>query len=88
AIECLTSAIQILPYYFDFIVSTCAFDFDFQEFAWEVVNKKGIDNTVADHLSRLEPPPKIDKEILPIKEEFSEARLIAVRVTPWLKIKG
>ena len=54
-----------------------------QEFDMEIKDKKGVENVVADHLSRLEnSEKKIEKESL-IREEFSDEYLFYVSITPW-----
>ncbi|KAL5580549.1 hypothetical protein UlMin_012991 [Ulmus minor] len=47
-----------------------------QEFDLTIKDKKGVENVVADHLSRLE--LKNDTEILPIREAFPDENLFAV----------
>jgi len=53
-----------------------------QEFDLEIRGKKGSENTVADHLSRLE---KMDEteEKRPIKDLFADEHILAVTVVPW-----
>jgi hypothetical protein len=52
-----------------------------QEFNVEIRDKKGAENLVADHLSRL---PTNEGDILPIKELFPDEHLYAIQVgTPW-----
>ena len=49
----------------------------------EIQDKKGVENVVADHLSRLENSEKgVEKESL-IKEEFPNEYLFSVHITPW-----
>ena len=52
-----------------------------QEFDFEFKDKKGIENVVADHLSRLH----FDtiKETLLLNESFSDEQLMSVEVLPW-----
>ncbi|MCI33583.1 hypothetical protein A2U01_0054800, partial [Trifolium medium] len=45
-----------------------------QEFDIEILDKKGTDNVVADHLSRME---GIELESVPINDDFPYERLIA-----------
>ena len=52
-----------------------------QEFDLEVRDKKGLENTVDDHLSRLE-TDKEGKE-LAIQESFPDETLFAVQEAPW-----
>ncbi|KAL5583273.1 hypothetical protein UlMin_015715 [Ulmus minor] len=53
-----------------------------QEFDLTIKDKKGVENVVADHLSRLE--LKNDPDILPIREAFPDENLFAVLShTPW-----
>nr|XP_033512709.1 uncharacterized protein LOC117277393 [Nicotiana tomentosiformis] len=55
-----------------------------QEFDLEIRNRKGTDNQVADHLSRLEGAEK-KVEVEDITEIFSDEQLLAVAMeeTPW-----
>ena len=59
------------------------------EFDLEVRDKKGAENCVADHLSRLMSPNGMDSNgekpwIEPIREEFSDEQLFALKAfTPW-----
>ncbi|CAN6697874.1 unnamed protein product [Malus baccata var. baccata] len=51
-----------------------------QEFDIEIKDKKGSDNVVADHLSRL----VREEEPIPISEMFSDEQLLSIEVsTPW-----
>ena len=52
-----------------------------QEFDLEIKDKKGSENLVADHLSRLEYVSQKDQT--PIKEEFPDEFLLAVKKSPW-----
>ncbi|KAL5559323.1 hypothetical protein UlMin_035534 [Ulmus minor] len=53
-----------------------------QEFDLTIKDKKGLEDVVADHLSRLE--LKNDTDILPIREAFPDENLFAVLShTPW-----
>ncbi|GAU51100.1 hypothetical protein TSUD_411810 [Trifolium subterraneum] len=53
-----------------------------QEFDLEIKDKKGVDNVVADHLSRLENPMVTKKEKC-IDEEFPDEKLMMVSQHPW-----
>ena len=53
-----------------------------QEFDVEIKDKKGIENLVADHLSRLEGA----KDDVPVNDEFPDEKLLAIedkRAAPW-----
>ena len=53
-----------------------------QEFNVEIKDKKGIENLVADHLSRLEGT----KDDVPVNDEFPDEKLLAIedkRAAPW-----
>ncbi|XP_038976654.1 uncharacterized protein LOC113463578 [Phoenix dactylifera] len=52
-----------------------------QEFDLEIRDKRGMENVVADHLSRLEGQSRAD-EVL-INESFLDEQLLAVSVIPW-----
>ena len=52
-----------------------------QEFDLEIKDKKGAENLVADHLSRLPTTSKRDKE--EIRETFPDEQLFAVHATAW-----
>ena len=49
-----------------------------QEFNIEIKDKKGSENIVADHLSRLELEQDGDEEDKPIKELFPDEMLLAI----------
>ena len=54
----------------------------FQEFDVEIKDKKGTENLVADHLSRLEGA----KDDVPVNDEFPDEKLLAIedkRAAPW-----
>ncbi|XP_024992455.1 uncharacterized protein LOC112526402 [Cynara cardunculus var. scolymus] len=53
-----------------------------QEFNLEILDRKGIENQVADHLSRLEEP---EKEGLDINDTFPDERILMINQpkTPW-----
>ena len=54
-----------------------------QEFDLHIINRKGVENLVADNLSRLE---NILDDPLPIDDSFLEEQLAAINVshnTPW-----
>ncbi|PNX61759.1 hypothetical protein L195_g060821, partial [Trifolium pratense] len=53
-----------------------------QEFDLEIRDKKGVENVVADHLSRLNNPDVTNKEET-IKCEFPDEKLLAVSEFPW-----
>lgn len=57
-----------------------------QEFDLEILDKKGTENSVADHLSRLDLPDEL-KDNLPINDFFPDEQLMAIRNTtgedPW-----
>ncbi|RVW58956.1 Retrovirus-related Pol polyprotein from transposon opus [Vitis vinifera] len=52
-----------------------------QEFNLQIRDKKGIENVVADHLSRL--VISHDSHGLPINDDFPEESLMSVEVAPW-----
>ncbi|CAN6552261.1 unnamed protein product [Malus baccata var. baccata] len=55
-----------------------------QEFDIEIRDKKGCENVVADHLSRL----VREEEDLPISETFPDEQLLSVQVSaPWIKVQ-
>ncbi|XP_070667595.1 uncharacterized protein [Malus domestica] len=55
-----------------------------QEFDLEIKNKKGSENVVADHLSRLIIPTASEEDSLPLRESFPDEQLFAVQFrTPW-----
>ena len=56
-----------------------------QEFDIEIKDKKGSENVVADHLSRLELEQDRDKEEEPIQELFLDEMLLAIQSlnAPW-----
>ncbi|PNX96063.1 hypothetical protein L195_g019264 [Trifolium pratense] len=53
-----------------------------QEFDLQIKDKKGIENVVADHLSRLSNTKVTDKEKA-IKGEFPDEKLLAISEFPW-----
>ncbi|KAK2390987.1 protein NYNRIN [Trifolium repens] len=53
-----------------------------QEFDLEIKDKKGVENVVADHLSRLENPLVTNKEV-EVSESFPNEKLLSVVVRPW-----
>ena len=54
--------------------------FFFQEFDLEIRDKKGAENVVADHLSRLPLPPN---PVVPIDDHFPDEQLMSAHVEPW-----
>ncbi|KAL6333014.1 hypothetical protein AAG906_020034 [Vitis piasezkii] len=52
-----------------------------QEFNLQIQDKKGVENVVADHLSRL--VIAHDSHGLPIKDDFPEESLMSIEVAPW-----
>ncbi|KAM2160662.1 hypothetical protein ACFX1Q_043730 [Malus domestica] len=55
-----------------------------QEFDLEIRDKKGSENVVADHLSRLIIPTASEEDSLPLRESFPDEQLFAVQFrTPW-----
>ena len=54
-----------------------------QEFDIEIRDKKGCENTVADHLSRMLPIEELEEKH-PIKDEFVEEQILAVIGAPWI----
>jgi hypothetical protein len=53
-----------------------------QEFDLEIRDKKGVENVVADHLSRLENSEITSKE-KNIEEEFPDEKLFSISERPW-----
>jgi len=51
-----------------------------QEFDLEIRDKKGVENVVADHLSRI---PNSPYNELPINEDFPDENLLAISREPW-----
>ncbi|BBH07151.1 transposable element gene [Prunus dulcis] len=55
-----------------------------QEFDLEIQDKKGSENVVADHLSRLIIPAATEADSLPLSESFPDEQLFAVKIdSPW-----
>ncbi|KAM2129063.1 hypothetical protein ACFX1R_008783 [Malus domestica] len=55
-----------------------------QEFDLEIKDKKGSENVLADHLSRLIIPTAKEADSLPLSESFSDEQLFAAQIyTPW-----
>ena len=50
-----------------------------QEFDLSIKDKKGSDNVIADHLSRLPNAPSS----LPINENFPDEQLLSISIDPW-----
>lgn len=53
-----------------------------QEFDLEIRDKKGSENTIADHLSRMTPIQETE-ETHPIRDEFTNERILAITHIPW-----
>ena len=53
-----------------------------QEFDLEIKDKKGSENVVADHMSRIELSPSVDQQ-LAINEYFPDEQLLQVIDLPW-----
>jgi len=51
-----------------------------QEFDFEIRDKKGIENVIADHLSRV---PNAPSNELPINDNFPDEQLLATFKEPW-----
>ncbi|CAL2266739.1 unnamed protein product [Prunus armeniaca] len=55
-----------------------------QEFDLEIRDKKGSENVVADHLSRLIVPISAEDDLLPLNESFPDEQLFAAHIiSPW-----
>lgn len=55
-----------------------------QEFDLEIKDKKGSENVLADHLSRLIIPATKEADSLPLSESFPDEQLFAAQInTPW-----
>ncbi|CAL8084600.1 unnamed protein product [Prunus armeniaca] len=55
-----------------------------QEFDLEIRDKKGSENVVADHLSRLIVPISAEADLLPLNESFPDEQLFAAHIiSPW-----
>ncbi|RDX88656.1 Retrovirus-related Pol polyprotein from transposon 17.6, partial [Mucuna pruriens] len=51
-----------------------------QEFNIEIKNKKGVENSMADHLSRI----KMENDLMPIRDEFPDEQLLYINMpTSW-----
>ena len=50
-----------------------------QEFDLHIVDRKGVENPVADNLSRLE---NISFDLMPVNDSFRNEQLAAIRVSP------
>ncbi|XP_061351337.1 uncharacterized protein LOC133296384 [Gastrolobium bilobum] len=55
----------------------------FQEFDLEIRDKKGVENKLADHLSRIQDKELQDGPEIEIKESFPDEQVMAVRFGPW-----
>ena len=51
-----------------------------QEFDLEIKNKKGVENVVADYLSRI---PNAPMEMVPINENFPDEHILVMCKEPW-----
>jgi len=51
-----------------------------QEFDLEIKDKKGVENVVVDHLSRI---PNAPTEMIPINENFSDEYIFMMCNEPW-----
>ncbi|XP_061336688.1 uncharacterized protein LOC133283794 [Gastrolobium bilobum] len=54
-----------------------------QEFEIEIKDKKGVENRVADHLSRLQEKELQDSSELIIRDEFPDEQVLSVSTLPW-----
>ena len=54
-----------------------------QEFDIEIKDRKGSENQLADHLSRLDENAEVEGEVVPINERFPDEQLLAVQKEPW-----
>ena len=54
-----------------------------QEFDIEIRDRKGTENQVADHLSRIEPVEGTSLPSLEISETFPDEHLFAIQKAPW-----
>ncbi|XP_061376486.1 uncharacterized protein LOC133318503 [Gastrolobium bilobum] len=54
-----------------------------QEFEIEIRDKKGVENWVADHLSRLQEKELQDSSELIIRDEFPDEQVLSVSTLPW-----
>ena len=52
-----------------------------QEFDIDIRDKKGMENVVADHLSRLEVQSQVDE--VQINDYFPDEQLLALSIVPW-----
>ncbi|KAL8475059.1 hypothetical protein ACS0TY_031468 [Phlomoides rotata] len=59
-----------------------------QEFDIEVKDKKGSENVIADHLSRLEQGEDMKRDLEEVGEEFPDERLLRVDHIPVMKVEG
>lgn len=53
-----------------------------QEFDLEIRDKKGSENIVADHLSRMSPIKEIEEKH-PIRDAFADESILAIIGVPW-----
>ena len=55
-----------------------------QEFDLEIKDKKGSENVVADHLSRLVNSSNVEEDSLPLHETFPDEQLFSLKFSdPW-----
>src|SRR3954470_5119636 len=54
-----------------------------QEFDIEIRDRKGSENLMPDHLSRLEPNEQLEEDIAPINEGFVDEQLLSIQEEPW-----
>src|SRR4051812_47905101 len=54
-----------------------------QEFDLEIKDRKGSENLMADHLSRLEENDRVERDSAPINEQFPDEWLLSIREEPW-----
>ena len=51
-----------------------------QEFDLEIKDKKGVENVVVDHLSRI---PNAPTEMIPVNEDFPDEHIFTMCKEPW-----
>ncbi|XP_038904222.1 uncharacterized protein LOC120090566 [Benincasa hispida] len=57
-----------------------------QEFDMEIIDRKGTENKVTDHLSRLE-NPEVDRIQLVVNASFPNEQLLKIEELPWIAYK-